>query len=403
MIVKWTPPLSKLAIAWLTMFLVGTELFVLSPLLPIIAKDLNISSVVAGFSVTVFSLTYMVSAPLFGYLADRIGRQSVLMYSLLAFGAANLITAAAPNLPSLLAVRLFAGAAAAGISPSIYALVGSAAPPDRRGSWMAVVVSGLLGSLAFGASIGTVVGAFFGWAPVFVALAVFSFALALLNCRVWHWQGLPTGIAEAPASDPLVMAVLVRRLVPMAVWSTGLYCVYTYLGIGLCAVGFSTGQTATAILCYGCGAIAGALIGGRVTDWLGAKFTASFSLAGLCGCLLLLRLAMHTDALVAPALGLSSAVGQLFFPAQQAGLANDFPGRRCTALAWNNSALFFGISLGSLIGGRVVAIGNFEANLMVSAGIVLAGCIINAIVVPGSWFSPARRGCAKNPSRPGSF
>jgi predicted MFS family arabinose efflux permease len=258
---------------------------------------------------------------------------------------------------------------------------------------MAVVVSGLLGSLAFGASFGAVVGAFFGWAPVFVALAVFSVVLAWVNCRVWQRQGLPADIPEAPASDPLVMAVLVRRLMPMVVWSTGLYCVYTYLGIGLWAVGFSTGQTATAILFYGCGAIAGVLIGGRVTDWLGAKFTTGASLAGLCGCLLLLRLALHADALVAPVLGLSSAVGQLFFPAQQAGLANDFPERRSTALAWNNSALFLGISLGSLIGGRVVAIGNFEANLMVSAGIVLAGCIINGIVVPGS--ARVRRGSAK--------
>src|SRR6516165_817121 len=113
-------PPAKLVVAWLTMFLVGTELFVLSPLLPILAADYQISPPAAGLSVTVFSLAYMVSAPLFGYLADRIGRRRVLICSLLAFGAANLLTASAANLPWLLAVRLFAGAAAAGISPSIY-------------------------------------------------------------------------------------------------------------------------------------------------------------------------------------------------------------------------------------------------------------------------------------------
>src|SRR5271166_4658472 len=96
----------------------------------------------------------------------------------------------------------------------------------------------------------------------------------------------------------------------------------------------------------------------------------------------LLMLAIRADALVFLVLGLSSAVAQLFFPAQQAGLANDFPTRRSTVLAWNNSALFMGISLGSLIGGEAVAIGDFDTILIISASIVLIGCIINEIVVP---------------------
>jgi predicted MFS family arabinose efflux permease len=375
-------PPAKLVVAWLTMFLVGTELFVLSPLLPILAADYQISPAAAGLSVTVFSLAYMVSAPLFGYLADRIGRRRVLICSLLAFGAANLLTASAANLPWLLAVRLFAGAAAAGISPSIYALVGNAAPPDRRATWLALVVSGLLVSLALGASIGALAGSFFGWAPVFVVLAGLSLVLVWLNCRVWPWEHHPTDAAGA-APPPLAAAALARRLMPMVVWSTGLYGVYTYLGTDLSAIGFSTGQTVRAILSYGCGAIAGVLIGGRVADRVGVKFTAGVSLAGFCACLLLLRLALDRGVLVELALGLSSAVAQLFFPAQQAGLANDFPSQRATALAWNNSALFLGISVGSVVGGEAIAIGNFDANLTISAGIALIGCMINAIVVPG--------------------
>jgi predicted MFS family arabinose efflux permease len=375
-------PPAKLVVAWLTMFLVGTELFVLSPLLPILAADYQISPAAAGLSVTVFSLAYMVSAPLFGYLADRVGRRRVLICSLLAFGAANLLTASAANLPWLLAVRLFAGAAAAGISPSIYALVGNAAPPDRRATWLALVVSGLLVSLALGASIGALAGSFFGWAPVFVVLAGLSLVLVWLNCRVWPWEHHPTDAAGA-APPPLAAAALARRLMPMVVWSTGLYGVYTYLGTDLSAIGFSTGQTVRAILSYGCGAIAGVLIGGRVADRVGVKFTAGVSLAGFCACLLLLRLALDRGVLVELALGLSSAVAQLFFPAQQAGLANDFPSQRATALAWNNSALFLGISVGSVVGGEAIEIGNFDANLTISAGIALIGCMINAIVVPG--------------------
>jgi MFS transporter, DHA1 family, putative efflux transporter len=374
---------ARLAVAWLTMFLVGTELFVFAPLLPMLAADYHTSIATAGLAVTMFSLTYALSAPLFGHISDRLGRRRVLICSLLAFAAANLLTASAANLPALLAVRLFAGAAAAGISPSIYALVGGAAPPDRRATWLALVVSGLLVSLALGASAGGLVGAVFGWPPVFVALAGLSLVLVWLNRRVWPCERGASAVAGATAPDPLAAAVLARRLTPTVVWSMGLYGVYTYLGAGLIAVGFSTGRIAQAILFYGCGAIAGVLIGGCAADRLGVKFTAGASFAGLCACLLLLRWAFDTGTLVEPALGLSAAVAQLFFPAQQAGLANDFPRQRGAALAWNNSALFCGISLGSLVGGEAVAHGSFDANLTISAGIALIGWIVNAIVVPG--------------------
>lgn len=374
---------AKLAVAWLTMFVVGTELFVFSPLLPVLAADYQIAPALAGLSVTMFSLTYTVGAPLFGYFSDRTGRRRLLICSLLAFALANILTAAAANLPELLVVRLLAGLAAAGISPSIYALVGGTAPVDRRATWLALVVSGLLLSLAIGASVGGLVGALFGGPPVFLALAGLSLVLVWLNRWAWPDVEECTSVGlRAEAGGDLSAAVLARRLIPMVVWSTGLYGVYTYLGAGLATVGFSSGQIAAAIAVYGCGAIVGVLVGGRAADRLGVKWTATASLAGLCACLLLLRLAFDTGRLVEPALGLSSAVAQLFFPAQQAGLANDFPHQRATVLAWNNSALFLGISLGSFLGAGAAAAGSFDTNLMVSAGLALSGCIINAIIVP---------------------
>jgi predicted MFS family arabinose efflux permease len=228
------------------------------------------------------------------------------------------------------------------------------------------------------------VGVLFGGPPVFLALASLGLVLVWLNRWVWPCdRGGTAAGRDATVGDPLAVVVLVRRLVPMVLWSTGLYGVYTYLGAGLTAVGFSTRQTATAILFYGCGAIVGVLVGGRVADRLGVRFTASASFAGLCACLLLLRLALDAGRLVEPVLGVSSAVAQLFFPAQQAGLANDFPRQRTAVLAWNNSALFLGISVGSLVGGEAIALGSFGADLTVSAGIALAGCIINATLVPG--------------------
>ena len=149
------------------MFVVGTDLFVISPLLPLIAGDFGLSAATAGLSVTAFSLTYLLSAPFIGYVADRFGRRRTLLTCLFAFALTNLLTGAAPGFGWLLAVRAAAGIATAGVSPLIYAGVGEAAPPARRATWMAIAVSGLLLSLSAGAPVGTLVAASLGWrAPV---------------------------------------------------------------------------------------------------------------------------------------------------------------------------------------------------------------------------------------------
>jgi predicted MFS family arabinose efflux permease len=62
-------PAARLAIGWLTMFVIGTDLFVISPLLPLIAADYQASAALAGLGVAVFALSYMISAPLLGHLA----------------------------------------------------------------------------------------------------------------------------------------------------------------------------------------------------------------------------------------------------------------------------------------------------------------------------------------------
>lgn len=135
------------------------------------------------------------------------------------------------------------------------------------------------------------------------------------------------------------------------------------------------------ILAYGCGAMIGILIGGRITDRFGDRLTSIAALAGLSMSFLLLQVALHAGVVVSCALWLLSAVAQVFFPAQQAGLARDFAGCRATVLAWNNSALFLGISLGSLIGGQAIAVGGFEVDLAVSAVISILGCAANVLVL----------------------
>jgi predicted MFS family arabinose efflux permease len=361
---------NQLAVAWLTMFTIGSDLFAVSPLLPLIAANYGVPVASAGLSVTVFALTYALSAPALGHIADRIGRRPVLIYSLCAFGLANLLTAASPSFTWLLVARFIAGATAAGVSPSVYALAGGSAPPRRRATRMAIVVSGLLMSLAFGTPIGLLTAALVDWPLVFGALGALSLLLAAANSRIWH----DAAAAGGGSVERLMRVAVAARLAPTVLWSTALYAMYTYLGEGLGALGYSSDRVAQAILFYGCGAIIGTLVGGRMADRLGAGPTSAAGLAGLSACLVLLVMALHLGLLVDCVLAVLSFSAQLFFPAQQLRLANHFATRRTAILAWNNSALFLGISLGSLIGGQAVSLGGFDVDLTIAAVIALVGC-----------------------------
>lgn len=374
-------PVAKLTTAWCTMFAVGTDLFVVSPLLPLIARAFHLPPAAAGLSVTAFAVTYMVCAPVMGRIADRIGRRVMLGWCLTGFAAANLATAAAPSFAWLLAARVVAGAMTAGVSPSVYALVGESAPPARRASWMAIAVSGLLCSLSLGAPLGTLIGAAFGWAKVFDLLAGVSLLLVLANRRTWR-ADTPSAAGVVGTGRQDAPGVLAQRLLPTVVWATALYGMYTYLGAWLTRLGFSAGDIAQVIACYGVGAIVGTLGGGRIADRIGTRAATAASLIGLFVAFMLLPLVLHPGIAVGLGFGIASAAAQVFFPAQQAGLVGDFPSRRATVLAWNNSSLFFGIALGSLIGGQMVAHGSFAASLLICAGIALVGSVVNWLVVP---------------------
>ncbi len=47
---------ARLAIAWCTLFVVGTDLFVVSPLLPLIATQFDLPPAATGLGVTAFAV-----------------------------------------------------------------------------------------------------------------------------------------------------------------------------------------------------------------------------------------------------------------------------------------------------------------------------------------------------------
>jgi MFS family permease len=128
--------------------------------------------------------TYLIAVAAFqtpaGKLGDRVGHRLVFMAGLVVFMAATIGAAAAPNLPTLVALRMTQGVAITGVFPNGWAMLRRSAPPDRIASRFAVVGSVLSVSVAVGPPLSGLLIDLAGWRAVFlVNLAVAAPALVL--------------------------------------------------------------------------------------------------------------------------------------------------------------------------------------------------------------------------------
>jgi DHA1 family purine base/nucleoside efflux pump-like MFS transporter len=134
------------------------------------------------------------------------------------------------------------------------------------------------------------------------------------------------------------------------------YGIYTYLGTILTTIAHLTsGMLAAALACFGLGAIAGNLAGGRLTDRWGGCTVSIVSLSALA--VLDTVLGLTLDAPTAVLLLVLAAVALAAYPyfsAQQARLIAYQPASSGLLIAWNNSAMYAGILIGSAVGGRVL-------------------------------------------------
>ncbi len=343
----------SLSVGWITLFLMGTDLFVVSPLLPFISEEYNVSPETTGWMVTVFAMTYAFSAPVFGWLSDKKGRRTFIMFGLLLFAISNALTAFASSFLWLIVSRILAGLSVASITPLIYAIIGDIAPPNRRGTWLSIVVSGHLTALWAGAPLGTLLEHFLGWRSVFVVMAIIGVILAVVNFKTW------ASIPKSDLTKNVVEGNLLRILGSVSVttiWAISMYALYVYLGAALYSENkFSSSEIALAVTFYGVGAVLGSLTSGQLTDKFGESKISKSTLIFLTLILICLGIFFSAGDWVYFFLFLWALVGYAGFTSYQARLAVEYPKERGIVMAWNNTALYIGITIGSMIGGYVIS------------------------------------------------
>ena len=131
-----------LALYWLALgaFCVGTETFIIAPLLPAVAAELGVSIATAGHLVTTYALTYAIGSPVLSTLLGAYSRKPLLVASLAAFALANLFAVMAQSFAQLMAAQVVLALAAGVFMPAANAVAAMIVPPEKRGRAISIVI-----------------------------------------------------------------------------------------------------------------------------------------------------------------------------------------------------------------------------------------------------------------------
>lgn len=131
-----------------------------------------------GALATAFLLSYMVLSPLFGWLADRHSRWTIIAAGAAIWSLATTGSGWAPTFGILLISRILVGAGEAAYGPAAPTILADLFPAERRG----VILAWFFAAIPFGSAIGYLfggmVGGAFGWRAPFHFAAVPGLVLA---------------------------------------------------------------------------------------------------------------------------------------------------------------------------------------------------------------------------------
>ncbi|MBI3130242.1 MAG: MFS transporter [Acidobacteria bacterium] len=257
--------------------------YVVAAVLEPLGRDLHLTDGQLGTLPFVFVVVYMISAPVFGWLADRYHRPKLVALGVALWSLATVGAAFVHSYPALLFTRSLVGVGEAAYATLGPAILADVVPEDERAAkftWFYLAIP--VGS-AFGYGLGGLVAQHWGWRAAFLVAGLpglfFAVRMMLLKDPVRGGMDRVQDLAPGLTFGQRLGAIFRNR-----VWlaCTGSYVAYTFAMGALSHWGptllqrkfdVSTGQAGTVF-----GGIAvitgivGTFLGGSLTDRMQKRF-----------------------------------------------------------------------------------------------------------------------------------
>jgi MFS transporter, Spinster family, sphingosine-1-phosphate transporter len=147
------------------------------------SNDVNAMTETGLYLGSAFFVTYMISAPILGFLADRISRWMIIGAAVILWSLASGGSGLAATFAILVATRICIGIGEGGYGPAAPTILSDLFPIERRGRIMAIFYTAIPVGSALGYVIGGLVGAHLGWRWAFYLVTPPGLLLGLLCFR----------------------------------------------------------------------------------------------------------------------------------------------------------------------------------------------------------------------------
>ncbi|MFB9328866.1 MFS transporter [Paenibacillus aurantiacus] len=194
------------ALFFLVMFVIGTDTFLISPLIPTLQALFHIPTAYSGWMVGAYALGYALFALIAGPLSDGWNRKKVMFFGMVGFSVSTALCGFATGFWSMFLFRLLAGVSAAFAAPQVWASIPALIPAPRIAQVSGIVMAGLAASQAFGIPLGSLLASTH-WSYPFFTIGACSLAVAAFIS-----YALPD---MKPNLDPAARTPIFSRYLPL--------------------------------------------------------------------------------------------------------------------------------------------------------------------------------------------
>jgi len=357
-------------------FTLGTGSLAVIGLLDPMARHFQVSQASIAQLVTVFALTFAVSAPALQMLLGQLPRRMLLIIGLLVMAAGSLGLAFAPSLGWAVAVRVVMAVGAAAVGPVASALGASLVPQQEQTKALATVFGGMTVATVIGVPLSSWIGQAMSWQAVFVALALAAAACAAAVATLIRDGGTGQRVTVRALAQVFERASTAWGVTVTLFQMAAQFASYALISLLLKEqFGASAATVSLALLVFGVGGIAGNAIAGRIGDRFATDRVIWVSIAGLFAVFLMLAFAPALPSAALVLLAAWAVVAMLFQAPQQKRLISLAPQLGGLLLAVNASALYLGMSVGSFAASRVYVAWSAPGLPLASAVLVILSAI----------------------------
>ncbi|WP_439019856.1 MFS transporter [Bacillus thuringiensis] len=256
------------------MFMIGTDTFLISPLLPTLQQVYHISTELSGWMVSSYALGYAGFALIAGPISDGLNRKKVMVIGMSFFALSTFLCGMAPSFLWMITFRFLAGVSAAFVSPQVWASIPLLIGKKQIVKAIGIATAGLSIAQILGLPIGAYLATTHYTTPFFVigilsALLVVLIYVVLPEIQPVHIGGNKTNILKR-YKQLLTDSKVSLSYFAYFVFQTGNFAAFSFFGVWLSSqFGLQVHEVGTAMLVLGLGNLTGNIFGPRIVNKIG--------------------------------------------------------------------------------------------------------------------------------------